>query len=66
MSKRNSYTRPCRECGETLRFVMTGAGKWTPQNEDGSSHWSTCPGADKFRKRKEESKSGDLFGEEDT
>ena len=42
----------CRACDQRILWCKTPAGKWSPQNPDGTSHFSNCPGADKFRGRK--------------
>jgi hypothetical protein len=42
----------CRACCAPISWVKTPTGKWTPQNQDGSSHWATCNRADQFRKPK--------------
>ena len=40
----------CDGCGETIYFVQTERGKWSPTNPDGTSHFATCPHASDFRK----------------
>lgn len=46
-------TRACTLCGAPLRFVPIVNGKKPhPFNADGSSHFSTCPKADQYRKQK--------------
>jgi hypothetical protein len=40
----------CRGCGAEIYWVKTRQGKNTPANHDGTSHFSTCPKADDFRK----------------
>ena len=39
----------CRGCGAQIWWVKTKNDKNVPCNEDGSSHFSSCPQADKFR-----------------
>lgn len=41
----------CKSCGQVIEFIQTLSGKWTPINSDGTSHWATCPDAQKFKKR---------------
>jgi hypothetical protein len=41
--------RPCRSCGARIVWVTTRAGKRAPLNRDGTSHFSTCPQAEKWR-----------------
>ena len=33
--------RPCNRCGKPIRFEKNDKGKWSPTNEDGTSH--RCP-----------------------
>ena len=55
----------CKSCGEMISFITTAKGAQMPINPDKKvtvitlfgeiitgfiPHWSTCPGADKFRK----------------
>lgn len=42
----------CRGCGATIWWIETTRGKFMPINEDGSSHFSTCPKAELFRRAK--------------
>ena len=44
--------RPCRVCGQQIWFIKTKAGKMMPVTRDGESHFSNCPNADRFRKKK--------------
>lgn len=61
--------RPCRLCGASIEMVKTPAGKQMPVDvssrvtvvtNDGrvvtgrTPHWSTCPNADEFRKKRSE------------
>jgi len=41
----------CRSCGAPIEWVKTDAGKWMPVDPDGTSHFATCPDAEKWRKR---------------
>jgi hypothetical protein len=43
---------PCRACGALMVFVKTEKGKTCPVNEDGTSHFSTCPEASRFSKKR--------------
>jgi len=40
----------CRSCGAEVWWIRTFAGKMMPVNRDGTSHFSTCPQAAKWRK----------------
>jgi hypothetical protein len=41
----------CRGCPERVIWVFhIHTGKWTPYNQDGSPHWSTCPKAKEFKR----------------
>jgi hypothetical protein len=42
----------CRSCGEPVMWCLTPSGKRAPINPDGTSHFSTCPQATAWRKRK--------------
>lgn len=42
----------CRSCGAEILWIVTSAGKRAPMNLDGTtSHFATCPQADRWRKR---------------
>lgn len=41
----------CRSCGATIFWIITKNGKKMPVNEDGVSHFVTCPQAEVWRKR---------------
>ena len=42
----------CKACGAEIEWVKTPGGKLTPVNvPDKSTHWGTCPEANKFKKR---------------
>jgi hypothetical protein len=45
--------RDCKACGTRLYFVMHNTGKKAPYTIDGVNHFSNCPGADSFRRKKE-------------
>lgn len=40
----------CRACGASIRFESTASGKLMPVDADGTSHFATCPQAERFRK----------------
>jgi hypothetical protein len=42
-------TSTCRSCDAVIEWEKTDAGKWRPLNPDGTSHFETCPNADKHR-----------------
>ncbi len=42
----------CSSCRDTIRWIVTAAGKRMPVNLDGTSHFTTCEFADQHRKRK--------------
>ena len=48
-----SNSGPCRGCRQLVAWCVTLAGRKSPINADGSSHFATCPKADRFRKRKD-------------
>jgi len=39
----------CKACGAKIFWQKTKAGKNTPVNEDGVTHWATCPAAELFK-----------------
>lgn len=39
----------CRGCGGAIAWIATAAGKRTPVDGDGTSHWATCPQASRFK-----------------
>jgi len=41
---------PCRGCGQSVAWITTKAGKLMPVDDDGTSHFATCPKAGQFRK----------------
>lgn len=41
----------CRNCKAPIWWVTTPRGKKMPLDHDGESHWSTCPCADRHRKK---------------
>ena len=44
----------CRSCSAPIVWCKTPAGKRAPVNPEGTSHFSTCPQADRWRRRKSE------------
>ena len=42
----------CKGCGKVIRWTITEAGRWTPVNLDGSTHWATCSRANLFKPKK--------------
>lgn len=48
-------TRRCKGCGATIHWWETVAGKPSPHDQDGTSHFVTCPVAQRFRRDQEES-----------
>lgn len=40
----------CRSCGQPIHWRLTEAGRRSPHNLDGSSHFASCPQADHWRK----------------
>ena len=44
----------CRSCESPIVWCKTPAGKRAPVNPDGTSHFSTCPQADRWRRGKSE------------
>jgi len=45
----------CKTCGARMYFIKVGVPpsvRMMPVNEDGQSHFATCPDAEKFRKGK--------------
>lgn len=42
----------CRGCSEDILWATTPAGKRAPLNQDGTSHFSSCPDAARFRRTK--------------
>lgn len=41
----------CRSCGAPVEWRMTAAGKRSPYDLDGTSHFATCPDAARWRRR---------------
>ncbi len=43
--------RPCKgaDCDALIYWVKTVSGRRMPVNADGTSHWMTCPNAQRFR-----------------
>jgi len=42
----------CRGCGETVYWIITRNGKRMPVDPDGTSHFATCPSAERYRRPK--------------
>ncbi len=38
----------CRGCGAAIFWINTGKGRAMPADADGTSHFATCPQANKF------------------
>ena len=51
----------CRACGAKIFWQKTEAGKNTPVNPDGTTHWATCPKAELFKTDEKEAKQ-DISG----
>ena len=47
----------CRSCHEKIVWVRTKRGRAMPVNEDGTSHFATCPDANEWRNNSRRSKS---------
>lgn len=41
----------CRSCGDPVMWATTPAGKRAPLNQDGVSHFATCPQASTWRRK---------------
>ena len=41
-----------RNCGATIYWVKTEAGKLMPLNADGSPHWGSCPDVASFKRKR--------------
>jgi hypothetical protein len=48
---RPTNAAPCRGCRQLVLWVITEAGKKMPVDAKGTSHFATCPQADRFRRR---------------
>jgi hypothetical protein len=46
------HAGPCRSCGARIRWAVTTKGARAPLNPDGTSHFATCPDADRWRKKR--------------
>jgi hypothetical protein len=44
---------PCRGCGKLIAWARTLDRKPAPLDRDGTSHFATCPEAERFRKTRE-------------
>lgn len=40
----------CQACAAEIEFILTAHGKHMPIDADGTSHFATCPQAERFRK----------------
>jgi len=55
-----NYPAKCKGCGAQIFWQRTKAGKLTPADPDGTSHWATCPKVAMFKKpEKEPERKGD-------
>ena len=43
----------CKGCSAWIYWIRTNRGSMMPVDPDGTSHFATCPNAQRFRKRKE-------------
>lgn len=43
-------TSKCRSCSATIIWRIAKRGKRMPYNEDGTSHFATCPDAEQWRR----------------
>jgi hypothetical protein len=43
----------CKGCGQEIVWTITAAGKRSPLNFDGTSHFANCPNAGDFRRAKQ-------------
>jgi len=41
----------CRGCGAPIAWAVTATYRSMPLDRDGTSHFATCPDAERFRKR---------------
>jgi hypothetical protein len=57
-------TEPCKSCGALIRWSWTKAGKKTPMNMDGTSHFGTCPQAEQWRTREPVEKREEIAAEQ--
>lgn len=47
-----AQAQSCRGCQAVIFWILTSLGNKMPVNADGTSHFATCPDANKFRKPK--------------
>lgn len=40
----------CAACREPVVWRRTLAGRWTPEDPDGTTHWATCMAPEVFRR----------------
>lgn len=43
--------KSCKGCGATIHWWETPAGRWSPHDQDGTSHFATCPKQAEFRRK---------------
>ncbi|MGH9343142.1 MAG: hypothetical protein ACRD3Y_04580 [Bryobacteraceae bacterium] len=53
--------RPCKRCGEMLYFVRAADGAIAPYTAAGLNHFTSCPHADEFHKKKRAANQEALF-----
>lgn len=46
----NTPARQCKSCEATIYWIETVNRRRMPVNPDGTSHFATCPNADRHRK----------------
>ena len=46
-----AWARACKDCDQLVAWIKTDAGKAMLINRDGVSHFATCPGAQRRRRR---------------
>jgi hypothetical protein len=49
-----SVPQACRGCGARIYWLVMDSGARMPVDPDGTSHFATCPQANRFRKPKEQ------------
>ncbi len=42
----------CRACGQSILWCYTRHGRYSPHDQDGTSHFATCPHASSYRRRR--------------
>jgi len=48
------HQKACRGCGKPIYWWETPNGKWSPHDQDGVSHFASCPFQQDFRRRESE------------